>query len=57
VKLQTVDQALGPLSPLVRTRQYSVPRGRLMMGVYVDGTTVAFTTKLVKVAFFETWMV
>jgi len=51
------DHRLGPFMPLARTRQYSVPMGRSTVGVYVDSTTVLFTTMDVNVLFFDTWMV
>lgn len=57
MRLRVTDQRLGPFAPFAFTRQYNVPTGKLMVGVYVEGTMVTFTNKVVKAELVETWMV
>jgi hypothetical protein len=52
-----VDQRLGPFTPFAFTRQNNVPTGKSITGVYVEVTTVLFTTMDVNAMFFDTWMV
>jgi hypothetical protein len=57
MRLRLTDQRLGPFTPFALALQYNVPTGKLIVGVYVEGTTVAFTVNVVKEELVETWMV
>jgi hypothetical protein len=58
MKLQTVDQALGPFGPLARTRQSNTfPDGKSTVGTKLESTEEVFTTNVVKRLLVETWTV
>ena len=57
MRLRVTDQRLGPFTPFAFTRQDNVPTGRLITGVYVEGTKVTFTIIDVNALFLDTWMV